>query len=109
MRKCGLAVAALAVLVSAAEWLAGMSLCGGELCYPLDDTYIHLAMARQLAESGTWGLEAGVPVFASSSPLWTVLLAAAVMISSVSLAGDYSSLSDADLLSAYRQISAMRQ
>lgn len=83
MRKCGLAVAALAVLVSAAEWLAGMSLCGGELCYPLDDTYIHLAMARQLAESGTWGLEAGVPVFASSSPLWTVLLAAAVKVCGV--------------------------
>ncbi len=83
MRKCGLAVAALAVLVSAAEWLAGMSLCGGEFCYPLDDTYIHLAMARQLAESGTWGLEAGVPVFASSSPLWTVLLAAAVKVCGV--------------------------
>ena len=83
MKKCGLAVAALAVLVSAAEWLAGMSLCGGEFCYPLDDTYIHLAMARQLAESGTWGLEAGVPVFASSSPLWTVLLAVAVKVCGV--------------------------
>ena len=83
MKKCGLAVAALAALVSAAEWLAGMSLCGGEFCYPLDDTYIHLAMARQLAESGTWGLEAGVPVFASSSPLWTVLLAVAVKVCGV--------------------------
>ena len=80
MKKCGLAVATLAVIVSAAEWLAGMSLCGGEFCYPLDDTYIHLALARQLAETGTWGFEAGVPVFASSSPLWTLLLAASVKI-----------------------------
>lgn len=80
MRKCGFAVAAFAALVAAGEWLIGTSLCGGEFCYPLDDSYIHLAMARQLAETGTWGLEPGVPVFASSSPLWTLLLAAAVKV-----------------------------
>ena len=74
-RWAGIAVAAFAALVAASEWLLGQSLCGWEFCYPLDDTYIHMALARQLATSGTWGLEPGVPVFASSSPLWTVILA----------------------------------
>ena len=74
-RWAGIAVAAFAAVVAASEWLLGQSLCGWEFCYPLDDTYIHMALARQLATSGTWGLEPGVPVFASSSPLWTVVLA----------------------------------
>lgn len=73
----GVVVAIVATVVAAAEWLLGQSLCGWEFCYPLDDTYIHMALARQLATSGTWGLEPGVPVFASSSPLWTVVLAIA--------------------------------
>ena len=79
-RWAGIAVAAFAALVAASEWLLGQSLCGWEFCYPLDDTYIHMALARQLATSGTWGLEPGVPVFASSSPLWTVVLALAFKI-----------------------------
>ncbi len=71
----GLTVATAAAFVAAVEWLVGQSLCGWEFCYPLDDTYIHMALARELASSGTWGLEPGVPVFASSSPLWTLVLA----------------------------------
>ena len=73
-------MAIVATVVAAAEWLLGQSLCGWEFCYPLDDAYIHMALARQLATSGTWGLEPGVPVFASSSPLWTVVLAIAFKV-----------------------------
>ena len=48
---------------------------GGPFAYPLDDTYIHLAMGRTLATTGTWGVDPNFPAAASSSPLWTLLLA----------------------------------
>ena len=68
-------IVALVLVVTAVEWCLGMSLCDGAFVYPLDDTYIHIALAKQLAVDGTWGFEPGVYAFASSSPLWTVLLA----------------------------------
>lgn len=80
MRKFAFAVAAFAVVLSAAEWLLGMYLADGAFTYPLDDAYIHLAIARNIAENGTWGIEKGVPVFASSSPLWTLLLALSIKV-----------------------------
>ncbi len=46
---------------------------GGVFEYPLDDTYIHLAMAEQLAAGG-YGVNAGEYAAASSSPLFSVLL-----------------------------------
>ncbi len=80
MRRTGIVVALLSVLIAAAEWSYGQYLCDWEFCYPLDDTYIHLALARQLAETGTWGFDPGVPTFSSSSPLWTLLLAVATKL-----------------------------
>lgn len=73
-------IAVAAVLVTAVEWLVGMYLCEGAFVYPLDDTYIHMAMARQMASDGTWGFEPGVYAFASSSPLWTVLLSLTFLV-----------------------------
>ncbi len=49
----------------------------GQFTYALDDAYIHLAIARSLAGSGTWGIAPGVFASASSSPLWTLALTAA--------------------------------
>lgn len=42
---------------------------------PLDDTWIHLVYARNLAESGHFWYNPGVPEAGMSSPLWVVVLA----------------------------------
>ncbi len=44
--------------------------------YPLDDAYIHMALGRTLATTHLWGVVPGEPAAASSSPLWTLILAA---------------------------------
>lgn len=60
--------------------LAYMALIGlayvqaGVFEYPLDDTYIHLSMAEQIAAGG-YGVNAGDPASAASSPLYPFLLA----------------------------------
>jgi len=43
--------------------------------YPLDDTYIHLSLARQLADTGQWGLGNEEAAFCASSPGYVLLLA----------------------------------
>jgi hypothetical protein len=64
-----LAIAALLV------WL-GLSMTGRTFVYPQDDPYIHLAIARTLAAHGVWGISPAEFAGASSSLLWTLLLAA---------------------------------
>jgi hypothetical protein len=68
-------VFALGVLLAAVGWIivTGTRLAGA-FTYPLDDTYIHMAVARHLIENGTWGVNAGVSTSASSSPVWTLVL-----------------------------------
>ena len=52
----------------------------GQLTYPLDDPYIEMSVARNLAEHGVWGLRGDEFASASSSPLWTLLLGAVYRI-----------------------------
>ena len=42
--------------------------------FPLDDTWIHLTYARNLAEHGEWAFRLGESSAGSTSPLWTFLL-----------------------------------
>jgi hypothetical protein len=55
-------------------WL-GLARTGGTFVYVQDDPYIHLTLARTLADHGVWGIAPSEFAAASSSPLWTVLLA----------------------------------
>jgi hypothetical protein len=73
----GRSVVAGAALVGSclALYVAVLALTGGRFTYPLDDPAIHLAVARRLAYDGTWGVVAGHYQAASSSPLWTLVLA----------------------------------
>ena len=44
------------------------------LVYPLDDAYIHMAIAKNLAGHGVWGVTRYEFTSCSSSPLWIILL-----------------------------------
>src|SRR4030095_16050386 len=48
--------------------------------FPLDDTWIHLTYARNLAEHGQWAFRLGERSAGSTAPLWTVLLAIGFLI-----------------------------
>lgn len=47
----------------------------GQYVYPLDDSYIHLAIARNVAKYSTWGITRHAYSNTSSSPIYTTLLA----------------------------------
>lgn len=46
----------------------------GHLVYALDDTYIHMSMAKNFATSGVWGVTKHGYTSSTSSPLWTFSL-----------------------------------
>jgi len=53
--------------------------------FPLDDAWIHLQFARNLAEGAGFSFNPGAPVAGSTAPLWTLLLAAGAAAFSPSL------------------------
>jgi hypothetical protein len=52
----------------------------GELGLPLDDAWIHLRFAENLAAGRGFAINPGAPVAGSTAPLWTILLALAMAL-----------------------------
>src|SRR5204863_6523238 len=80
----------LLVLLAAALPLAVLllreRLIAGVAGFPLDDSWIHLHFARNIAEGAGFSYNPGVPVAGSTAPLWTLLLALGAFVFGSSLA-----------------------
>lgn len=74
-----LVIFGLFTLLTAAYW-AGVWLLAGEPTFPLDDAYIHLQFARNLAETGQMAFNAGVPSSGCTAPLYAMLLAGLYLV-----------------------------
>lgn len=65
----------LVFVITAAVMVLLYVLTAGAAGFPLDDSWIHQVYGRNLAENGEWAFIPGEPSGASTSPLYTVLLA----------------------------------
>lgn len=84
-KSYGPAVAALGLYaaITASLQIAAFRAAEGHFVYPVDDTYIAMAMARSLALHGVWGITQYAFTSSSSSPLFTLLLALAYRLTGV--------------------------
>src|SRR2546428_6958416 len=69
----------LAVLLTSERRIAGAA------GFPLDDSWIHLHFARNLAEGAGFSYNPGAPVAGSTAPLWTLLLGGAFALAGPSI------------------------
>jgi hypothetical protein len=75
---------ALAAALPLAWLLLRERVIAGAAGFPLDDSWIHLHFARNLAEGAGFVYNPGHPVSGSTAPLWTLLLAAGALIAGAS-------------------------
>jgi hypothetical protein len=79
-RALALAAPAAALALAVAVFLLTMRRLAGPVgvdAFPLDDSWIHMQFARNLAEGRGFVYNPGQPVSGSTAPLWTLLLAGA--------------------------------
>lgn len=74
LSKRDLAVLGIAAVLVGLIYLGACALVY-KIGFPLDDSWIHLTFARNLAEHGEWSFRPGTPSAGSTSPLWSALLA----------------------------------
>ncbi|MDJ0754506.1 MAG: hypothetical protein QNJ45_13365 [Ardenticatenaceae bacterium] len=58
-----------------------LAFTGGQVGVPLDDTWIHLVFARNIAQGQGFSFNPGEPTPGSTAPLWTLLLALGIPFS----------------------------
>ncbi len=64
-----------AVLLTACWWFTRTELHATFWGFPLDDSWIHLQFARNVASGQGFSYNPGIPVAGSTAPLWTLVLA----------------------------------
>ncbi len=69
-------VIVLAVVIPSGYYIVQELQIAGALGFPLDDSWIHMVFARNIAAGDFFAYNAHQPVAGSTSPLWTVVLAA---------------------------------
>ena len=79
------ALVVAAALLPLVLFAARERLIAGAAGLPLDDSWIHLQFARNLAEGAGFSFNPGHPVAGSTAPLWTLLLGAGALVFSASL------------------------
>ncbi len=85
MALMGFAIPLLAyALLAGAILLISLNQLNGQLFYSLDDTYIHMSIAKNWIEHGVWGFTQYAFSSTTSSPLWTFLIAAIYAITGTS-------------------------
>ena len=70
---------AVVSVVASAYWLSVLSSATSP-GFPLDDAWIHLQFARNLADGHGFSFNPGVPSSGSTAPLWTLLLAGLIAV-----------------------------
>ncbi|MBN1438494.1 MAG: hypothetical protein JW929_03715 [Anaerolineales bacterium] len=75
-----LAAAALWLAIFAVTLVQILSISGGKLIYASDDVYIHMAIAKNLARHGVWGVTPYAFTSCASSILWPILIALTYVI-----------------------------
>jgi arabinofuranosyltransferase len=75
----------LAAVLPLVLFLTRERLVAGTAGFPLDDSWIHLHFARNLAEGAGFAYNPGRPVAGSTAPLWTLLLAGACLLAGASV------------------------
>ena len=75
-------VAAVVLLIIAVQLALSLKRNQGHFVYALDDAYIHMAIARNLARYGVWGVTRYEFSSSTSSLLWTLILAAIYLFTS---------------------------
>lgn len=58
---------------------------GGHFCYPLDDAFIHMSVAKNFAVNHVWGVSKSEWVSTSSSPFYTFVLTLSYIIAGVNI------------------------
>src|SRR5213593_2217348 len=84
-RRGSVLLLVVAVAVPLAVLLTSERRIAGAAGFPLDDSWIHLHFARNLAEGAGFSYNPGAPVAGSTAPLWTLLLGGAFALAGPSV------------------------